>query len=64
MESLGRQAGEKESFVRTPEFEPLKGLRSPESEKHNILHYQKLNKVNDPNKRECLYRNTNNHKVM
>ena len=26
MESLGRQAGEREFFVRTPEFEPHKGL--------------------------------------
>ena len=33
MESLGRQVGEREFFVRTPEFEPLKGPRNPESDR-------------------------------
>ena len=32
MELLSRQTGEDEFFARTPEFEPLKGLRNPESD--------------------------------
>ena len=36
MESLGRQAGEIVSFVRIPEFEPLKGLRNPEFDRVHL----------------------------
>ena len=32
MESSSRQTGKGEFFARTPEFEPLKGLRNPESD--------------------------------
>ena len=32
MESLSRQAGKGEFFARTLVFEPLKGLRNPESD--------------------------------
>ena len=42
MESLGRQAGERESFVHTPEFESLKGLRSPESDSYFALRHLNL----------------------
>ena len=37
MDSVSRQTGEDEFFARTPEFEPLKGLRNPESNKSNPL---------------------------
>ena len=41
MESLDKQAKERESFMRTPEFEPLKGLRNPESDRGNEIFMKK-----------------------
>ena len=37
---MSRQTGEDEFFARTPEFEPLKGLRNPRSD--NIFHAKRV----------------------
>ena len=39
MDSVSGQTGEDEFFARTPEFEPLKGLRYPESDNTYELNF-------------------------